>query len=124
MLLRNAHWILLAVCLLLVYVFYTASDESPTGIPNSGSGKSKKDGLSPVFEGEPLNDDTSGGGMFARLQALKPKLLPIVSKFSKHSQDGPNSVGLEKDKGHEKYVKKPVSPLIMGKNHTRLKTIL
>lgn len=29
MLLRNAHWILLVVCLLLIYIIYTANDESP-----------------------------------------------------------------------------------------------
>ena len=32
MLLRNAHWILLAVCVFLVYIIYSASDEQPPSL--------------------------------------------------------------------------------------------
>ena len=118
MLLRNAHWILLAVCLLLVYVFYTASDESPTGVANAGNGKAKD--LSLLTEGQTSHDETSGSGMFARLQALKPKLLPIMSQFSSKAEDSQNSNKVDVDKSHGK---KPISPLIMGKTPPRLKTI-
>ena len=56
MLLRNAHWILLAVCLLLVYVFYTASDESPTGAPNGVNDGTIEAGRS-LTEKQSLDDD-------------------------------------------------------------------
>jgi len=123
MLLRNAHWILLAVCLLLVYVFYTASDESPTGVPNANGGKFKESSRS-LTESESTNDDNGGNSMFARLQALKPRLLPIMSKFSNKAGDNYNSDDPNTDTPQKIRGKKPISPLIMGKNHTRLKTIL
>ena len=123
MLLRNAHWILLAVCLLLVYVFYTASDESPTGVPNPHNGKFKE-GSRSLTERESSDDENGGSSMFARLQALKPRLLPIMSKFSNNAGDKHNSEGRNADTAEKIRAKKPISPLIMGKNHTRLKTIL
>ena len=119
MLLRNAHWILLAVCLLLVYVFYTASDESPTGVPNPHNGKFKE-GSRSLTERESSDDENGGSSMFARLQALKPRLLPIMSQFSNKAGDTQNSNSPNVDTRG----KKPISPLIMGNNHTRLKTIL
>jgi hypothetical protein len=123
MLLRNAHWILLAVCLLLVYVFYTSSDESPTGVPNSNNGKSKESSRS-LTESKSANDENGGNSIYARLQALKPRLLPIMSKFSYKASDNHNSDDPNADAPQTIRGKKPISPLIMGKNHTRLKTIL
>lgn len=35
MLVRNAHWILLVILFFLVYIIYTASDESPNNSPNA-----------------------------------------------------------------------------------------
>ena len=90
MLLRNAHWILLAVCLLLVYVFYTASAEAPTGAPNGGNERTKETGRS-LTEKQSSNDENDGNSMFARLQALKPRLLPIMSKISNIGSDSHKS---------------------------------
>ena len=123
MLLRNAHWILLAVCLLLVYVFYTASDESPTGAPNGGNERTKETGRS-LTEKQSSHDENDGNSMFARLQALKPRLLPIMSKISNIGSDSHKSDFLKSDTSKKVHGKKPISPLIMGQNHTRLKTIL
>ena len=123
MLLKNAHWILLAVCVLLVYVFYTASDESPNGSPNADTEKTKEHSRS-LSESQASIDDSGGSGMFARLQALKPRLLPIMSRFSNNPVDSQNQDGLDTNALKKINKKKPISPLIMGKNQTRLKTIL
>ena len=123
MILRNAHWILLAVCLLLVYVFYTANDESPTGVPNTANGGTKESGRS-LTENQSPNDENDRNSMFARLQALKPRLLPIMSKFSNIGSQSHKSDELKSDTSKKVHGKKPISPLIMGQNHTRLKTIL
>ena len=123
MLLRNAHWILLVVCLLLVYVFYTASDESPAGVINAGNGKNE-DGIQSLTRLDPAKENVVGNSMFARLQALKPRFIPLMSKLSNNENYSNHPDGLNKDKHQKKHAKKPISPLIMGKNHTRLKTIL
>ena len=127
MLLRNAHWILLVVCLLLVYVFYSASDESPSGVANVGGGKTKKSASSSLeTEIQRPTNEADGGSMFARLQALTPKFLPLISKFTmKYSSNNHlDGITQNSDKTDNKHGNKPISPLIMGKNHTRHKTIL
>ena len=123
MLLRNAHWILLVVCLLLVYVFYTASDESPAGVINANIGKNE-DGSQSLTRLDPTKENIGGNSMFARLQALKPRFIPLMSKLSNTDNDAKHPDELNKDTQQKPYAKKPISPLIMGKNHTRLKTIL
>ena len=123
MLLRNAHWILLVVCLLLVYVFYTASDESPAGVINAGNEKNE-DGSQSLTRLDPAKENVVGNSMFARLQALKPRFIPLMSKLSNTENDSKHPDGLNKDTQQKPHAKKPISPLIMGKNHTRLKTIL
>lgn len=46
MLLRNAHWILLAVCVFLVYIIYSASDEQPPRLDDPGAaGEAKRSPL-------------------------------------------------------------------------------
>ena len=122
MLLRNAHWILLVVCLLLVYVFYTASDESPAGVINAGNEKNE-DGSQSLTRLDPAKENVGGNSMFARLQALKPRFIPLMSKLSNTENDR-HPDGLNKETQQKPHAKKPISPLIMGKNHTRLKTIL
>ena len=122
MLLRNAHWILLVVCLLLVYVFYSASDEPPSGVPGGAAGGNKIGLVSDDHGTENAKENSGGGGgIFAKLQAFQPNFLPSLSKLSDNVHEAER---IGSDSKSKRIAKKPISPLIMGMNHTRLKTIL
>ena len=109
--------------LVMVSSFYTANDESPTGVPNTANGGTKESGRS-LTENQSPNEENDGNSMFARLQALKPRLLPIMSRFSNNAVDSQNKEGLNTNALQKINKRKPISPLIMGKNQTRLKITL